>query len=264
MSIVATGISYSVDENTLLDNIDLCVGESSIAVIMGPNGAGKSTLLSVLAGCPFPDKGEVFLEGKALREWPLQQLARRRVMLPQFTELAFNFSVAEVVGIGAVPHEPFVSVRDINRQLDSIMYQMDILALRDRSYITLSGGERQRTQLARVILQAVLGMVLGEVYILLDEPLAGLDIAHQQRFLKYCKQIADMGATIVMVVHDFNVPFRYAHNVSLMKAGRIQINGKTDEVLSIENIRAIFDVDMVCVTVLGTKGHSFRTVVPDL
>ena len=248
MSLIAEKVSYSTYGVTLLNQVDFC-SRKGITAVMGSNGAGKSTLLSVLAGCPRPSQGRVLIEGRDLEQWPQKEIARRRAILPQFTHLTFGFSVNEVVKFGGLAYEQMTSESDIQEQANLVMKQFDVLHQRDRLYTTLSCGEQQRTNLARVILQTLLGTKLSTTYLLLDEPLSGLDIAHQYQFLDYCSQLVELGVHIVMVIHDFNVALQHVNYVSILRAGKMVISGEAQDVLTIENIRTLFGIDMIRVEI---------------
>lgn len=247
MSLRACKVSYSVAGRRLIEGFDLAVEPGELLMIAGNNGAGKSTLLSLLAGCPEPDEGEVVFESRALSTWSAQALAARRAILPQSPSLAFDFPVHEVVGLGALPHA--APADEIAGRTAEVMHWMDLDGFAQRGYFSLSGGERQRVHLARVLLQVRLARA-APCYLLLDEPLAALDLAHQYALMKRLRRLVspdreseEARLGVAMVTHDLNVALHYADRVCLLKAGRRHAVGATAEVVTAGNVRTVFGVD---------------------
>lgn len=210
----------------LLDQANLSLARGRVAVIVGPNGAGKSTLLKVLAGEMKPDAGRVRLDGDALPTLPPRVLARRRAVLPQHTEVAFSFRVGEVVALGMAPS----ARRDT--LVERLLAQVDLPGFAGRLYDHLSGGERQRVQLARVLAQ--LERLPGEApgFLLLDEPTASLDLAHQLLVLDVARAHAAAGGGVLAILHDLNLAAMCADDLVVMKAGRILAAGPPGEVMT--------------------------------
>src|SRR5699024_8568857 len=204
----------------VLENISLAVSPGRLLVLVGPNGAGKSSLLAVLSGLLVPDHGEVRLDGMSLARWSPRALARRRAMLSQKVHLPCDFSVREVVMLGRSPHNQSVGGRHDRRLADAALRRSQGWHLRDRSWLQLSGGEQQRVQLARVLAQ-VSEDDDQPAWLLLDEPEAGLDMAHQHRILAMARQRARDGMGVVAVVHDLNLAATYADDVALLAEGRL-------------------------------------------
>lgn len=210
----------------LLDGVSLTLARGRVAVIVGPNGAGKSTLLKVLAGEVKPDAGLVRLDGDPLPGLPPRQLARRRAVLPQHTEVAFSFRVEEVVALGMAP-SPQREAR-VARLLEKV----DLPGFAGRLYDQLSGGERQRVQLARVLAQ--LDRMPGERpgFLMLDEPTASLDLRHQLLVLEVARAHAATGGGVLAILHDLNLAAMCADELVVMQAGRILAAGPPAEVMT--------------------------------
>ena len=246
MSLEAHDVSYAVDGRRLIARFDLKVEAGEIMMLVGNNGAGKSTLLGLLAGCVPPREGTVTLDSRPLGDLPASELATRRAVLPQSPSLAFDFPVSELVRFGGLPYA--VRADELERRAREVMRSMDLLRLADRGYFSLSGGERQRAHLARVLLQVHLAAP-GRCYLLLDEPLAALDLAHQYALMEYLRHLAapgegpeNPGVGIVVVTHDLGIVLRYADRVCLLKEGCRYAEGKIAEVLTPGNIRGVFGV----------------------
>lgn len=255
MSLRAEVLSHRVGCQTLLDTINLTLEPEEIMAIIGANGAGKSTLLSLFAGCPAPTQGKVLLDEKQLACYSADELARRRVVLTQSNPPAFGFSVADVVCFGALPHQAVVATRRIETVMEQVMRSLDIFALRSRSCMDLSGGEFQRVQLARVLLQAELGMLHDNVYALLDEPLSGLDLMHQRRLMACLRKLSSAGGSIAVVTHDLDIALQYADRVAFLKMGCLYTVGASAEVMVPETIREVLGVEVSIISALNNGRH---------
>ena len=244
MSLRADNVCYAVGAGRVLENIALTVVTGEILALVGLNGSGKSTLLSLLAGCPLPNSGEVTLETRPLADWSMAEVAMRRAILPQAPTLAFDFPVLEMVKLGAIPHR--VSGDELEYNLREVIRWMDLAHLAERRCFSLSGGELQRVHLARVLLQINLQPSLPR-YLLLDEPLAALDIAHQYALMERLRQLISaprsIGIGVVLVTHDLNVALNYADRVCLLRAGRCRAIGPTAKVMTADQIREVFGVN---------------------
>ncbi len=220
--------------------------------ILGPNGAGKSTMLSMLVGERKPQAGEVLMDGVALAKCPAEQLATRRAVMPQDCSVAFDFTALEVVELGRYPHrnQPSQSEGSIVQQA---MQLTGVAHLAHRSVNTLSGGERARTHLARSLAQVWEAPSNGAArWLLLDEPTAALDIAHQHHSMALLKSLAEeQGVGVIAVVHDVNLAVRYAHDVLILGNGESE-SGSVQEVLTPECIHRIWGVH--CTQVKASDG----------
>jgi iron complex transport system ATP-binding protein len=248
------GVSYGPAE--VLRGPSLAVAPGEVVAVLGPNGAGKSTLLAVLAGTLRPHRGEAALEGKALAAWAPRALALRRAVLPQHSELAFGFSVLEVVLLGRSPHAG-TATRDQDLAVaEACLAEAEVAPLAGRSYPTLSGGERQRVQLARVLAQIdfpAAGTGREGRYLLLDEPTASLDLAHQHATLRTARRAAARGIGVLAILHDLNLAAMYADRLVVLSGGRLAAEGSAEAVLTEDLVLAAFDLP-VHVTRHPTRG----------
>jgi iron complex transport system ATP-binding protein len=200
-----------------------------VSAICGPNGAGKSTLLQVLAGLIEPAAGRVELAGAPLPAG--RERARRIGYLPQAGEVAWDLSVAALVELGRLPHAD----RDFGA-VATALAATGLTGFTSRPVSTLSGGERARALLARVL--------AGQPqWILADEPLAALDLAHQLGLLAHLRAAAAAGAGIVLVLHDLALAMNHADKVLVLDAGRIVAAGPPEQALSGNVIRQVWGVD---------------------
>jgi iron complex transport system ATP-binding protein len=241
--ISARDLTYSAGRRTLIQSVNLDVAPGEVLAILGPNGAGKTTLLRLLAGELAPTCGQVAINGKPLASYSSVELARCRAVLPQSESLRFGFLAHEVVALGRYPwgggsgaFEGAIVARAMQSAAAS--------ALASRPYTQLSAGERARVQLARVLAQIWQSAEPVPRYLLLDEPTANLDLAHQHDVLGTTRNLSRNSLGVIMVLHDLNLALRYADRVLLLRSGTPDACGRPIDVLGVETIRRVFDVDV--------------------
>lgn len=240
-ALVADRVTLHRGGRPVLRDVSLTAKPGRVLVLVGPNGAGKSSLLGVLSGRLAPDAGVVTLEGRALSQWAPRELARRRAMLSQRVDLEFGFGVDEVVALGRSPH-PSDTLRDA-RIVDGALRAAHAWNLRGRTYTGLSGGEQQRVQLARVLAQVWDGASQGS-WLLLDEPEAGLDIAHQHFILRRAKECAEAGFGVIAVLHDLNLAARYADDIAVLAEGELRRHGAPGDALDPSLLSGIYGIPL--------------------
>jgi iron complex transport system ATP-binding protein len=221
----------------LVRGATLQLSEGSLTALVGPNGSGKTTLLRLLAGLWQPSEGRVLLDGCELGRLPRRELARRVAYTPQDTHIEFAFTVRDVVTMGRHPHLGRFEREGAGdrRAVLAAMEQADCLHLADRLVTELSGGERQRVVIAR-------SLATEAQMILLDEPIANLDIRHALETLELCRALVKEGKTVALALHDLNLAARYATEVVLVSAGHIVAAGAPAEVITGGRIQAVFGV----------------------
>ncbi len=239
-SIKVKQLQFGYRDNIVLDNINLNVESSSFVSIIGPNGSGKSTLLKNISKALIPDKGEVWLDACEIKTLKPKQLARKMAVVPQDTNIDFDFSVYETVLMGRTP---FLKRFESEGPRDHALarWAMEITNtwhLRDRSVTEISGGERQRVIVARALAQE-------PSIILLDEPTAHLDIQHQMELLELLASLNKTNAlTVITVLHDLNLAAQFSEYIFLMKEGKIFAKGQPEKVLTPENIRLVYGMEV--------------------
>lgn len=226
--IQARSVSLTIGAATLVDSVDAAVRPGRVTAILGPNGAGKSSLLSLLAGERRPSAGGVALGGRCLSSWPAAELARRRAVVPQAAQLAFPFTVEQVVRLGFALTPPPKGRRAAI--VAQAMAAGDVAHLAERSMPTLSGGERQRVHFARALAQLAANDDGQPAYLLLDEPTASLDPAHQHSLLAAVRAwVARSGGGAAVVLHDLTLAARYADDMLVLSHGKVAARGAMDQ-----------------------------------
>ncbi|MFG1478091.1 heme ABC transporter ATP-binding protein [Xanthobacter sp. V4C-4] len=220
----------------LLQGVSLTVRPGTVTVLVGPNGAGKSTLLKAMSGEQRLAGGRVRLDGVDIAALAPLELARRRAVLPQAAEVAFAFSVAEVVTVG------LLGGADGAARTARLLRQVDLPGFADRRYDSLSGGERQRVQLARVLAQLECGVAGRAGYLFLDEPTASLDLAHQLTVLRLARAHADAGGGVLAVLHDLNLAAMVADRLVVLAHGGLIAEGGVAEVITDDVLQRAFGV----------------------
>lgn len=237
------GLTIGYDRRTISSDLDVTIPDQSFTAIIGPNACGKSTLLRALARLLAPKDGQVILDGRAITEYSSKEVARRLGLLPQSSIAPDGISVVDLVSRGRFPHQSMLRQwSDADEEaVREAMIATNVLHLADALVDELSGGQRQRVWLALVLAQQT-------PLLLLDEPTTFLDIAHQIDVLNLCRSLhARGGYTLVAVLHDLNMAFRYADHVIAMRDGRIVAEGAPADIVTAELVHEVFGLRAVCI-----------------
>jgi iron complex transport system ATP-binding protein len=235
----ARGVTFGYPGREVLREVSLSLRAGELIALAGPNGAGKSTLLRLLLGLHTPRAGTVTLGGRPIGELARREVARLAALLPQDVDGATELplSVREVVALGRLPHlgrfQPEGPGDDeaVVRALAST----DTEALAERPMTELSGGERHRVHLARALAQ-------GAAVLLLDEPTAGLDLAHQLQALDLLRATVDEGRGAIVALHDLSLAARRCDRIVLLADGAVQADAPPAEVLTPATLARVFGV----------------------
>lgn len=228
------GVSHRIGRTDVLQGIDLTLPQGSITALIGANGAGKSTLLSLIARLLPLQTGRIAVHGHDVATTPTRDLARVMAILPQNAGVASRLRVHELVAFGRWPHHQGRSTDEDQRIVDEAIVTFALGPLRDRFLDELSGGQRQRAHLAMAFAQ-------GTEWLLLDEPLAALDMAHARALMLRLAALRDQGRSIVLVVHDINYAAAWADHVVALKSGRIAAKGPPRTVFTPETLAMLYD-----------------------
>ncbi len=233
----ATGLTVGYDGPPVLDGLDVAIPDGRFTALVGPNASGKSTLLRALARMLVPSAGEVFLDDRPLRELHGKEIARILGLLPQSPSAPAGLEVLDLVGRGRFPHQTWLRqwTREDERAVDEALARAGVDDLRGRTVDELSGGQRQRVWIAMALAQQT-------SLLLLDEPTTYLDLSHQIEVLDLCRSLLSGGTTVVAVLHDLNLAFRYADHLVVLSRGRIVAEGPPQDVVTAALIEEVFDV----------------------
>jgi iron complex transport system ATP-binding protein len=223
--------SYSRTAARVVDDVSVEAERGDLVGIIGPNGSGKTTLLKLLAGTLPPDAGSVSFDGRPLSHWSRREAARHIAYVPQETHPSFDFTVLDIVLMGRFPHLKTFALEgpDDVRIAREALSATGAAGFEARPFNTLSGGEKQRVIIASALAQS-------PTLLLLDEPTASLDVGHQLEVAALLAQLnREQRVTMVLSTHDLNFA------ASLCR--RMLACGLTEDVLTADAVRALYDVD---------------------
>jgi len=225
---------------TVLNDVSFALEAGQWLMVAGPNGAGKSTLIHTISkGVPY--RGEVWCKGKNIKTMRPSSMAREMGVLTQSHPVGYAFTVEEVVNLGRYAHRKGrLSFTDEQgeKKVRSALEMTGMLPLRRQSVLTLSGGELQRTFLAQVFAQ-------DPNLILLDEPTNHLDLKYQKQTFELIEAwVKQPGRAVVSVVHDISLARAYGTHAMLIDQGKMVAYGGNREVLSKENLTAVYAMDV--------------------
>jgi len=224
-------------QRIIIDSLNLTIPTGSVTAIVGPNGCGKSTLLAGLARLQTPINGSVLLNGKAITTMRSRDVARLLALLPQDASAPDGLTVSELIRFGRQPHQGLLRQWSEHDQavVQAALNVADLNDLADRPLDSMSGGQRQRAWIAMAIAQ-------DTPLLLLDEPTSALDLGHQIEVFELIRQLAKVGKTVVMVVHDLSSACRYADHIVAMKKGEIVAQGQPSEIVTSALVETLYGV----------------------
>ena len=246
---------YQPGAPLVVDGVTIAIERGDLVGILGPNGSGKTTLLRLLSGTRAPSAGTVRLDGTPLAALTRRDIARHVAVVPQEVELAFEYTVLEMVLMGRHPH---LGIFEVEGPADYAIAREALAStgtahLESRQFHTLSGGEKQRVVIAAALAQATDAL-------LLDEPTASLDLGYQLDVAALLAELnRERGVTMVISTHDLQLAAAICRTLVLMRGGRVHASGPAERVLTPDNVRALYDVD-ADVHLHPDTGH--LTVVP--
>ncbi|SES21180.1 iron complex transport system ATP-binding protein [Lentzea xinjiangensis] len=235
MRIQVEHLSWGVPGKTIVNGVDLVVGDGETVGLIGPNGSGKSSLLRCIAGLRTPTGGVVRYDGADIASWSAREKARQLAFVEQTADTDSDLRVSEVVMLGRTAHRSRWRGPDAadHEVVAAALDRLGLTALADRPWKQLSGGERQRTHLARALAQRTSAL-------LLDEPTNHLDVRHQLELMELASSTPQ---TVVVALHDLALAARYCDRLVLMHGGTVVADGPAADVLTAPLLRAVFDVE---------------------
>lgn len=234
MRVDYTDVTIEIDGTPIVTAVTLAAEPGQFIGIVGPNGSGKSTLLRCLYRALSPAAGQVLVDGTDITAIGMRENARQVAALTQDSSTPFDFTAAEVVATGRLPHAGLLrGTRQRDEQIcAAAMATADIAHLADRGFLSLSGGERQRVLIARALAQQPRVLVL-------DEPTNHLDVHHQYSVLAAAR---GLGITVVAALHDLNLAAQHCDRLFVLHGGRLVCSGDPHEVITTEVIGRWFAI----------------------
>jgi iron complex transport system ATP-binding protein len=244
-------ISFAYDGKQLFDRLSLTLHPGKFYGILGPNGCGKTTLLDLLMRHRLPGGGRILFQGEALGAYSRRALARKVALVPQEYDIRFPFTSQEVVMMGRYPYLPRFSRpsgQDMAK-VETVLEKTQTARMKDRLVTELSSGERQRVVFARALAQ-------DTDVLLLDEATSHLDIEHALGLLEIAARgVRREEKTIIAVFHDLNLAATFCDELLLIRDGALFSQGPVAQVLTPENIKAVFNVPSKVVFDPDAGGH---------
>ena len=240
-------VRYDGAQRDALHDVSIDVPRSSLLAVLGPNGSGKSTLLKAMLGAIPTDAGTIHFDGVPVADWPRRELARHIGVVPQGEEITFPITVRELVAMGRYPYQrPLQAETEDDRSaIAAALDRCECADLAARYVTTLSGGERQRARIARALAQQPDTLVL-------DEPTTSLDVHHEMEIFHLLRDLADSGATVLLVTHNLNLAARFADRILLLDEGRVAAAGAPRDVLDAATISRVYRWPVAVVPHAGT------------
>lgn len=221
----------------ILHGINLTLPGGKFIAVLGPNGCGKTTTVKQINQILKARQGSVYVDGRKVSEMEPSELAKIVAYVPQMTSGVMNGSVMDTVMLG---RRPYIQWKPSDEDLEIVakaLLRLNLSHLSQRLYNQLSGGQKQTVLIARALAQT------PDIY-LFDEPVSFLDVKNQLEIMSIGRELVDRdGKTVIMVLHDLNLALRFADHIVIMKEGNVFAQGTPAEVITEENILAVYGTD---------------------
>jgi iron complex transport system ATP-binding protein len=229
-------LCFSYHNANVLQDFYLDIGDGEVVSIVGPNGSGKSTLIKCIDHILVPSSGTITVDRCDVIKMDRMEIARRIAYVPQNSLRVFPNTVFDVVLMGRRPYLAWKGgVRD-EEKVWEVLQLLGIEELALASFTELSGGQQQKVLIARALAQET-GVIL------LDEPTSNLDIWHQIDVMEILRALVrKRELTAIIAIHDLNMAARYSDKVMMMKKGKIVVSGKPDDVMTGDNLEAVYGI----------------------
>jgi lipopolysaccharide export system ATP-binding protein len=240
MSILSTeGLQKRYKGTTVVNGVDINVNAGEVVGLLGPNGAGKTTCFYMIVGLVKPNKGSIWLDDVDITNMPMHRRARLGIgYLPQEASVFRKLTVEENI-LAVLEVQPGLSEAERHERVDHLLEEFNIEHKRDALGISLSGGERRRVEIARAL-------ALEPLFILLDEPFAGIDPISVGDIQQIISQLKNMGIGLLITDHNVRETLGICDRAYILSDGEVLTAGSAEEVLSHKEVREVY------------LGHNFR------
>lgn len=240
-------VTMSYHGQKVIEDLNLTFPDTGITSLIGSNGAGKSTLLGGIGRIQEIETGQIIVDGQAINKWRQNELAKVLAILKQEQKLTMRLKVFELLLLGRYPYSHGRYNDDDYRAVAKVLEHLDLARFADEYLDELSGGQRQR---------AFIGMVLVQEtkYILLDEPIASLDMRYSRDMMRYLRRLAHKeNKSIIIVIHDINLALGYSDRIVGMQDGKVMFEGAVDAVATDENLSRLYHCEVSVSEINGRK-----------
>ena len=244
MSIEIKELQAGYQDTIIIERANLSIPKGKITMMIGQNGCGKSTLLKSISRILPVKKGEILLNGVNLKKMAQKEIAKKMAILPQSPLVPEGILVKDLVAYGRFPYQKPMSglKKEDHEIIEWAMKKTGVFELQNKPVEELSGGQRQRVWISLALAQKTEILVL-------DEPTTYLDMAHQLEVLELLKKLnKEEGTTIIMVIHELNHATKFADHIIGMKKGKVLFEGAPNEVITVENLKALYEIEAVLTT----------------
>jgi len=240
MSILSTeGLQKRYKATTVVKGVDINVETGEVVGLLGPNGAGKTTCFYMIVGLIQPGEGNIWLDDVNITSMPMHRRARLGIgYLPQEPSVFRKLTVEENI-MAVLEVQPDLTVAQCHERVDYLLEEFNIEHKRDALGISLSGGERRRVEIARAL-------ALEPLFILLDEPFAGIDPISVGDIQQIISQLKNMGIGLLITDHNVRETLGICDRAYILSDGEVLTAGSAEEVLSHKEVREVY------------LGHNFR------
>lgn len=248
-------LCFAYQKKKVLREVSFTVDRGELVCLLGANGSGKTTILKCLNGILKPCAGEILLDGLNISTLNQREIARYISVVPQEHSMVFSYHVLDVVTMGVTPYLGFgrMPVEEDYFKAKQILHLLGIENLTYRNYNRLSGGERQLVLIARALMQ-------DTHYLVMDEPTSHLDFKNQYLLMLELKKLTRQGRGIITALHDPNLALKFCDRIIIIKDGRVLARGKTGQVMTGENLKKAYGIDIF----VNNHNNSVEVAVPEV